>query len=70
WNDGSTKVIENPTLNQYLVVQNVMDYTQLENKEEVTNEDTSQSSKILPGAILASIVIFVIFTIFFSRKSN
>ena len=70
WNDGSDKVIENPTLNQYLVVQNVMDYSDSRTSGEETEEETSQSSNIIPGAILALIVIFVFLAIFNSRKSN
>ena len=71
WNDGSSKVIESPTLNQYLVVQNVMDYSQSANVQEVENDEKlSQSSKILPGAILAFIVIFVILATFYTRRSN
>ena len=70
WNDGSIKVIENPTLNQYLVVQNVMDYSDSRTSGEETEEETSQSSNIIPGAILALIVIFVFLAIFNSRKSN
>ena len=70
WNDGSIKVIENPTLNQYLVVQNVMDYSDSRTSGEETDEETSQSSDIIPGVILALIVIFVFLAIFNSRKSN
>ncbi len=71
WNDGSSKVIENPSLNQYLVVQNVMDYPEIEeNNEELIIEEASQSSKILPGAILSSLIIFAIISILNSRKSN
>ena len=70
WNDGSSKVIENPTLNQYLVVQNVMDYPETQTNEELTIEEVSQSSKILPGAILSSVIIFTILSILKSRKSN
>ena len=72
WNDGSTKIIEEPQLNQYLTIKNVMNYGQM--PIDTSNDDNLDSknsiSNLLGSTILIILFSFVIISIFNSRKSN
>lgn len=70
WNDGSSKVIENPTLNEYIVVQNTMNYTESVYSEVTNEESPSQSSSIISVTVLGLVIFLIILAAFNSRKSN
>ncbi len=76
WNDGSKKIIENPETNQYLLIQNVMNYeaneqnidlnTDLDSDETISNND----SNFIGGTIFTILILFLLARIFYSRKGN
>ena len=70
WNDGSSKVIEDPTLNEYIVVQNTMNYSEPVYSEVTNEESPSQSSSIIPVTVLGLVIFLIILAAFNSRKSN
>ena len=70
WNDGSSKVIENPTLNEYIVVQNTMNYSEPVYSEVTNEESPSQSSSIISVTVLGLVIFLIILAAFNSRKSN
>ena len=70
WNDGSSKVIENPTLNEYIVVQNTMNYTESVYSEVTNEESPSQSSSVISVTVLGLVIFLIILAAFNSRKSN
>ena len=74
WNDGSTKVIENPEMNQYLLVQNVMNYDIVGGNTDFDSDSdesiSNSNSKFTGGTILAILIFFLFARIFSSRKSN